>query len=324
MTLLDAHARAIDYLRVSVTDRCDLRCSYCMPKGFRDFAARDDRLSAGELERLVGLFARLGVRRVRLTGGEPLTRGDIVDIASRLGRLPGVEDLSLSTNATRLATHAHALRRAGVQRLNVSLDTLDRARFAEIAGQDRLPQVLAGLAAARAAGFAPIKLNMVLLPGENDAEVQAMVAFCIENGFILRFIETMPIGEAGRDAGYLDLRQVEADLQRRFDLVAALVPGGGPARYLRTGDGRVTIGFITPRSRHFCATCNRVRLAADGTLHLCLGREDRLALRPLLRCGAGDGEIEAAIRAALARKPERHRFGEEPQRIVRLMAQTGG
>lgn len=322
--LKDRFGRSIEYLRLSVTDRCDLRCSYCMPRGFAGFEEPEHWLDFGEIERLAGAFAALGVRRLRLTGGEPLLRRGIAGLARRLRGLPGIEDLSLSTNATQLAGHARALRDAGVTRLNVSLDTLDRKRFAEITGRDALPRVLAGLDAARDCGFAPIKINMVLLRGVNEADVDPMVQFCIERGFVLRLIEAMPMGDSGRAAGFVSLLPVIERLQRQFGLVDGIVPGGGPARYLKSPDGRFSLGFITPLSQHFCAACNRVRLAVDGTLHLCLGQEHSFGFRAMLRRGAGEDELAAAIREAIELKPERHEFRDRPNRILRIMAQTGG
>lgn len=322
--LVDQYGRRIDYVRLSVTDRCDLRCSYCMPEGFQGFEEPAHWLDFDEIERLVGTFARLGVRRVRLTGGEPLLRRNIVELAGRIAALPGIEDLSLSTNATQLDRHAHALKAAGVTRLNVSLDSLQQARVERINGRDVLAKVMAGLAAAQDAGFAPIKLNMVALRGSNDDEIDEMVAFCMQRGFVLRLIESMPMGETGRNAEYLDLQPVKARLRRQFGLIETTLPGAGPARYLGTADGRFNVGFITPISQHFCETCNRVRIAVDGTAYLCLGQDEKFEFRPLLRGGCSDAELEAAIRAAIDLKPERHEFREAPHKILRLMSMTGG
>jgi cyclic pyranopterin phosphate synthase len=323
--LRDRFGRSIEYLRLSVTDRCDLRCSYCIPKGFRGFEEPQHWLTFDEIERLLAAFVRLGTTRVRLTGGEPLLRRDLPLLAGRLSALPGLRDLSLSTNATQLARHAVALKAAGVGRINVSLDSLDRACMESITGRDSLAPILEGLRAGKAAGFAPIKINMVAMRGVNEEQIDDMVEFCIEQEFILRLIEAMPMGATGRNTAYLDLGPIQARLQRKFGLVPqAAELGGGPARYLATPDGRSSIGFITPMSQHFCASCNRVRLAVDGTLYLCLGQEEKFEFRPLLRGGASDAELEAAIRAAIELKPQQHDFSAQPDKIVRFMAQTGG
>ncbi len=324
--LTDSFQRTIEYVRLSVTDRCDLRCHYCLPEGYRDFQEPAEWLTFDEIERVLRAFAALGVRRVRLTGGEPLTRHGLPELAARLSRLPGVEDLSLSTNAVQLKKFAGVLYRAGVRRLNVSLDSLRPDRFAAITGGGRLDKVLDGLMAAKAVGFTPIKLNMVALRGVNDDEFEDMVRFCLEHDFTLRLIETMPVGDTGRAAAghYLDLQDVRRRLAEKFELLPAVMSGGGPARYVQLAGTDLRIGFITPLSQHFCETCNRVRLAADGTLYLCLGQDDKLELRPLLRAGITDEELKHEIRASMARKPERHEFREQPGKIVRFMARTGG
>lgn len=323
--LIDAYGRRIDYLRVSVTDRCDLRCTYCLPEGFSGFEDPAHWLSAEEMIRLVGVFASLGVGRVRLTGGEPLLRRGVVEMARGIAALPGVSDLSLSTNATQLARHAVALRQAGVSRLNVSLDSLDRARFARIAGRDRIEDVLSGLRAAREAGFAPIKINTVVLDGENIDELDALLAFARREGFILRLIEPMPVGGTGQAQAALDLTQLGERLARRHNLIPQIQGQlTGPARYWICPQSGASLGVITPLSQHFCARCNRVRLTVDGTLLLCLGQEDSVELGPLLRGGASGAAIADAIREGVRRKPERHHFKERPQQVLRFMAQTGG
>ena len=323
--LIDPFGRPIEYVRLSVTDRCDLRCSYCMPKGFRGFEVPEHWLTFDEIERVIGAFGRLGVNRIRLTGGEPLVRKNLPALAARLAALPGILDLSLSTNATRLARQAGALREAGISRINVSLDSLRAQRFREITG-GKLDKVLSGLMAGKASGFSPIKINTVVMAGVNDDEVEDMVEFCIEHDFTLRFIETMPMGETGRAASrrYLDLQEVRRRLEQRFDLLPGVMPGGGPARYVQVAGTRLRIGFITPISQHFCATCNRVRLSVDGTLYLCLGQDDKLELRPLLRAGVSDAALEQAIVSAIARKPERHAFRDKPEQVLRFMSITGG
>jgi cyclic pyranopterin phosphate synthase len=323
--LTDPFGRRIEYLRLSVTDRCDLRCVYCLPEDFRDFSEPEEWLTFEEIERVIGAFAALGVQRVRITGGEPLVRRNIPQLAARLARLPGIEDLSLSTNAVGLARQAQQLRAAGITRINVSLDSLQPERFRQIT-RGKLERVLDGLMAARAAGFAPIKINMVVMRGVNEDEVVDMAHFCIEHGFTLRFIETMPVGAPGQAAAqqYVDLQQVRATLEQHFRLVPGVMPGGGPARYVQVAGTELRIGFITPLSQHFCATCNRVRLAADGRLHLCLGQAHSFDFRALLRVGASDADLRDAVIAAIALKPERHEFNEKPQQVVRFMAQTGG
>ncbi len=321
--LTDRFGRRIEYLRLSVTDRCDLRCAYCIPEGFQGFEEPDHWLTFDELERLLGLFARLGLRRLRFTGGEPLLRRNVVDLARRVAAIPGIEDLSLSTNATQLDKHALGLKQAGVTRLNISLDSLRPDRVERINGRPVLDRILAGIEAGRQAGFGPIKINMVVMQ-ENRDEIDAVVAYCLERGFILRLIEVMPMGDTARRMGYVDLQPIKNQLRDRFDLVDAVIPGGGPARYLASRDGRFTVGFITPISQHFCATCNRVRLTVDGVLHLCLGQEDRVEFRPLLRGGASDGEILEAIRRAIDLKPEKHEFKEQPEKLIRFMNMTGG
>ncbi|OYW35726.1 MAG: GTP 3',8-cyclase MoaA [Hydrogenophilales bacterium 12-61-10] len=322
--LVDQFGRRIDYVRLSVTDRCDLRCSYCMPEGFKGFEEPEHWLNFDEIERLIGAFARLGVSRIRLTGGEPLLRRDISGLARRLASLPGIDDLSLSTNATQLDKHAQALKAAGVTRLNVSLDSLQQARVEKISGRDVLAKVMVGLAAAQEAGFTPIKLNMVALAGTNDDEIDEMVAFCMARGFVLRLIEAMPMGDTGRNSEFLDLQPVKERLRKQFNLIETALPGAGPARYLGTADGRFNVGFITPMSQHFCETCNRIRIAVDGTAYMCLGQEEKFEFRPLLRGGCSDAELEAAIVGAINLKPERHEFREAPHKILRFMSMTGG
>ncbi|MGM0477487.1 MAG: GTP 3',8-cyclase MoaA, partial [Pseudomonadota bacterium] len=256
-----------------------------------------------------------------------LVRRELTDIAGRLGVLPGIEDLSLSTNAVRLARFAEPLRAAGIRRLNVSLDTLRPDRFKATTGGGRLDKVLDGLMAAKAAGFGPIKINAVAQKGINDDEITDLVDFCLEHGFTLRFIETMPVGSTGQSAEadhYLDLGEVRRQLEDRYELLPATMPGGGPARYVQVAGSDLRIGFITPISRHFCESCNRVRLGPDGMLHLCLGDEANHDLRTPLRAGISDAELEAQIRRAIAIKPERHEFRDNPDKIVRFMSMTGG
>jgi cyclic pyranopterin phosphate synthase len=324
-SLVDSFGRRIDYLRVSVTDRCDLRCTYCLPKGFKGFEEPANWMRHDEMTRLVALFVSQGVRKVRLTGGEPLLRRGLVDLARSIRTLHEALDLSLSTNGTRLARHAHALRAAGVARLNVSLDTLNPTRFVCITGRDSLDDVLAGLRVAAQAGFDPIKLNMVVQMDVNLDDVRPMVRFATDQGVVLRLIEPMPLGRTGQEARGVDLSALGEQLAREFNLLPQVLgAGAGPARYWRQACGTMSLGVITPMSQHFCAACNRVRLSVDGTLHLCLGQEDQVPLGRMLRDGASDADLIGAIRMGIAAKPLRHEFNERPHRIVRFMAQTGG
>ena len=325
LSLIDPYGRRIEYLRLSLTDKCNLRCFYCMPKGFKDFEDQDDWLTFDEIERIIKAFTELGVARVRLTGGEPLVRKNVDELAQRLTALPGLDDLSLSTNAVLLESQADKLHQAGINRINVSLDTLNPERFRQITGGELQP-VIDGLVAARQAGISPIKINMVAMKGINDDEFEDMVEFCLEHGFTLRFIETMPMGCTAEDATdhYLDLQKVKQQLSGRYELIPGMMPGGGPARYVQVKNTDLRIGFITPISQHFCETCNRVRLSVDGVLYLCLGQDDKVELRPLLRNGISDDELKKALIDAIGLKPERHEFTEKPQQVVRLMSMTGG
>ncbi|THT98427.1 GTP 3',8-cyclase MoaA [Lampropedia puyangensis] len=323
--LIDSFNRRISYLRVSITDRCDLRCNYCMPKDFKDFEEPINWLSHTEMARLVGVFVDLGVNKIRLTGGEPLTRKGVADLAGQIRALSGVKDLSLSTNATMLARHAVSLKAAGVDRLNVSLDTLDEQRFCEITGRNCLSKVLEGLNEARRVGFAPIKLNCVVDQSADESDLSRLLAYSLASGFILRLIETMPMGSSGQQFVAANLSDMGEAIAQRFGLVPALDFGnGGPARYWSAGENRPALGVITPMSRHFCETCNRVRLTVDGTLHLCLGQENQVPLGQMLRQGACDAELKAAIHQGIAAKPERHEFSSARTKVMRFMSQTGG
>lgn len=326
-SLVDPFGRSINYLRLSVTDRCDLRCFYCMPEGFNDFEVPEHWLTVAEIERLVGVMAEMGLKHVRITGGEPLVRRGIEDIVRSIDALPQIRDIALSTNATRLAKMAEPLKAAGVDRINVSLDTLDPERFRRIT-QGKLDKVLSGLMAAKAAGIAPIKINMVVMKGINEDDVESVLEFCIEHGFVLRMIETMPMGDTGRDAidHYVSLQDIKKRLAERYPLIPVINPvdGAGPARYLQVAGTETQIGFITPMSEHFCGTCNRVRLSVDGTMYMCLGQEHNFSFRPLLRKGIPDDELKAALISAIGLKPERHEFQDKPEKVIRFMSMTGG
>jgi len=323
--LIDSFNRRIDYLRVSITDRCDLRCQYCLPEDYKGFEEPANWLTHAEMARLIGLFVEFGVGKIRLTGGEPLTRRGVSELAARVAALPGVTDLAMSTNGTRLARHAADLRKAGVRRLNVSLDSLDRETFKEITRRDRLLDVLEGLDTAHAVGFDSIKINCVVHSGTPETDIERLLDFTLAKGFILRLIETMPMGASGRQYQHVNLNEVGARLAERYGLVSTVEHRGpGPARYWATHDNIPALGLITPMSQHFCASCNRVRLSVDGTLYLCLGQENQVPLGTALRNGATDTELRELILAGIAAKPERHEFTTAPQRIIRVMAHTGG
>jgi cyclic pyranopterin phosphate synthase len=323
--LVDPFGRRIDYLRLSLTDKCNMRCFYCLPRDFRDFQQPQSWLTQDELLRVVEAFADLGVSRLRLTGGEPLVRNDVTELVQHMSGLEGIEDLSLSTNASLLKKHAEALKTAGLNRINVSLDSLNPEKFQHITGSQLKP-VIDGLMAAKSVGISPIKINMLAMKGVNDDEFEDMVEFCIEHGFTLRFIETMPMGSSGQSASdhYLPLGQVREWLESRFEMVPAMMRGSGPASYLQVSDSNLKIGFITPISQHFCDTCNRVRLSADGTLYLCLGQDNSYPLKPLLRQGVTDDGLKNAINEALLLKPLKHDFISQPGKQVRIMSMTGG
>jgi GTP 3',8-cyclase len=332
--LIDPFGRAISYLRISVTDRCDLRCVYCMKEDMT-FLPREELLSFEELERLGHIFIRLGTRKLRITGGEPLVRRDVMQLIGSLGAkigAGGLEELTLTTNGTQLFRHAAGLWAAGVRRINVSLDTLDPVRFAAITRGGKLGLTLAGLDAARAAGLR-VKINTVALRDVNEDEFDNLITWCGQKGFDLCLIETMPLGDTGEDRvdQYLPLSLVRTTLQRRWTMIRATGPDGvapGPARYWDIAETGQRIGFITPLTDHFCESCNRVRLTCTGTLFLCLGQDDQADLRTPLRAGASDAEMADIIRAAIARKPRAHDFiidRRRPQKtIARHMSMTGG
>ena len=325
--LIDPFARPITYLRVSVTDRCDLRCVYCMAEDMT-FLPKQEILSLEELHILCGAFIDRGVRKLRITGGEPLVRRNVMTLLDSLGSRLGddLDELTLTTNGTQLARHAEGLARAGVRRINVSLDTLDPDRFARITRWGRLDRVMEGLAAARAAGLA-IKINAVALKGENEHEFDSMIEWCGREGFDLCLIETMPLGETGSDRmdQYLPLSLVRARLAERWTLDDSPYRTGGPARYVTVRETGRHLGFITPLTHNFCEDCNRVRLTVTGTLFMCLGQDDAADLRTPLRNG---GNLDDAIVSAISRKPKGHDFVIERRRaspaVRRHMSVTGG
>jgi cyclic pyranopterin phosphate synthase len=329
-TLIDPFGRAITYLRVSVTDRCDLRCIYCMAEDM-SFLPRAEILSLEELERISAAFIRLGVVKLRITGGEPLVRRDVMRLIGALGGKigRGLEELTLTTNGTQLDRFADALFAAGIRRINVSLDTLDAEKFARITRWGKLGNVLAGLRAARDAGLA-VKINTVALRGDNEDELADMLDWCGGQGFDMTLIEAMPMGEIDvlRADQYLPLSMVRARLRQRFTLDETAYATGGPARYYTVRETGRRLGFITPMTHNFCEGCNRVRLTVTGTLYLCLGQDEAADLRAVLRRDADDAALDQAIRDAIARKPKGHDFVIDRRRphaaVARHMSVTGG
>lgn len=327
-SLVDRHGRAIRYLRISVTDRCDLRCRYCMAEQMT-FLPRDAVLSLEELAAIAGRFVDRGVTKIRLTGGEPLVRRNMMALVEQLGARigDGLNELTLTTNATRLAACARGLAAAGVRRINVSLDSRDPDTFRYITRHGDVAQVLAGIAAAQDAGLR-VKINMVALRGLNEHEIAPMLAWVVASGMDLSLIETMPLGQIDEDRAdrFLPLPEVLARLKAEFALTADSHDSGGPARYWRVGGSGSRLGLISPLTNNFCASCNRVRLSTDGRLHMCLGHEDSVDLKAAIRSGGLEAVDEAIDRALLA-KPERHDFRIEPgagPAVSRHMSVTGG
>ena len=329
--MIDPFGRTITYLRVSVTDRCDLRCAYCMAEDMT-FLPKAEILSLEELDQLCAAFIRLGTTKIRITGGEPLVRRDVMTLFRTLGaRLGGggLEELTVTSNGTQLVRHAADLRAAGVRRINVSLDTLDAAKFTAITRWGKVEKTLDGIFAAKAAGLA-VKINAVAMKGVNEDEFDAMLAWCGEHGFDLCLIETMPMGEieADRTDQYLPLSLVRARLRKTWTLEDTDYKTGGPARYFTVAETGRRIGFITPMTHNFCESCNRVRLTCTGTLYMCLGQDDSADFRRVLRAGASADELDAAILAAIARKPKGHDFiidrRHDKPAVARHMSVTGG
>jgi cyclic pyranopterin phosphate synthase len=330
--MIDPFGRHITYLRVSVTDRCDFRCVYCMADEM-EFLPKRELLTLEELDRVCSAFVRLGVRKLRLTGGEPLVRRNIMDLFRSLGRhldSGELDELTLTTNGSQLARHAEELRSCGVERVNVSLDTLDPEKFTAITRRGRLDQVVAGLDAAKRVGL-KVKINAVALRGINEDEIDDLVAWCGSEGFDLVLIEVMPMGDIGGETRleqYLPLSLVRARLEQRWTLDDSDYRTGGPARYATVRETGGRLGFITPLTHNFCESCNRVRLTCTGTLFMCLGQEDAADLRTPVRQSESDEPLERAIREAIGRKPKGHDFiiDRRHQRpaIARHMSVTGG
>jgi len=323
--LSDGFGRAISYVRLSLTDRCDMRCRYCMAENMI-FLPRSEILSLEEIAALARHFVARGVKRIRLTGGEPLARRGAVDCAKLIGGLigQGLEELTLTTNASRLAEHAAGLWEAGIRRINVSLDTRDPEKFSYITRLGNLESVLNGIAVAAAQGF-QIKINMVALNGLNDGEIGDMLAWCGSNGFDLSLIETMPLGviDDDREDRFLSLLKVRAELAERFSLVESLHKTGGPARYLQVADYGTRLGLISPLTHNFCESCNRIRVSASGQLYMCLGHEDNVDLRAALRSD-DPAAVDAAVDRALRLKPKAHDFHLDTPATERHMNVTGG
>ncbi|WP_230769085.1 GTP 3',8-cyclase MoaA [Sphingomonas sp. Leaf4] len=328
-SLIDAHGRTIRYLRISVTDRCDLRCRYCMSEAMT-FLPRNRLLSLEEIAVIAERFVARGIDKIRLSGGEPLVRRDVTELCRRLGRMldgGGLSELTMTTNATRLRDHAPALADAGIRRINVSLDSLDPATFRYVTRHGDIAQVLDGIAAARDAAIA-VKINMVVLKGLNEDQVGDMLAWCGREGHDLSLIETMPLGAIDEDRTdrFVPLTRVFETLGQRFTLTRDQHRTGGPARYWRVGGQGNRLGLISPLTENFCAGCNRVRLTTEGKLYLCLGHDDHVDLKDALRTGGIDA-LDAALDAALPRKPAAHDFrieaGAAPA-VARHMSVTGG
>lgn len=325
--LVDTFGRHITYLRLSVTDRCNLRCQYCMAEDMT-FLSRHDVLTFEEIVTIARALTKRGVHKIRLTGGEPLVRNQVVELTQRLAQLPGLQELVMTTNGLLLPRYAPALADAGLQRINISLDSLDPDNYYRITRRGSLNEVLRGIEAAQTAGFERIKLNVVVMKGVNDHELPGLTRFALERELDIVFIEEMPLGAIDshrRGDTHLSNQAVQQRLRQLFDLEPSQVRTGGPARYWQKPGHPARIGFISPHSHNFCGECNRVRLTAEGKLLTCLGNEHSVDLKTVIRTQPGnDGALHQAISDAIAHKPERHHFDPEETQIVRFMNATGG
>ncbi len=326
--LIDQFGRKVDYIRLSITDRCDFRCQYCMAEDMT-FLPRDEVLSLEECARLVKIFTELGVSKVRITGGEPLVRKNAIWLFEEIGKLRQLRELVLTTNGSQLSKQAKALKAAGVKRVNISLDSLNAARFKTITRTGDLQKVLDGIAAAKQAAFENIKLNTVLMRGTNEDEALDLVAFALQQEIDISFIEEMPLGEVNhaRDASFVSNADTLKLLQQHYSMIPSTHHSGGPARYWQIADSRTRIGFISPHSHNFCESCNRVRISCKGELFLCLGHEDKVVLMPLLRAHPDDDlPIAQAILDSMAIKPKGHDFDLQraSPAVIRFMSHTGG
>ena len=335
--LMDSCHRTIDYLRISITDRCNLSCIYCTPANGVHWLPKDELLTYEEITTIATVAAELGITKVRLTGGEPLIRTDLPDLVARLAKMPSIKDISLTTNGILLKQYAQQLKKAGLKRVNISLDTLNRAKFQRIAGHDRLNDVLQGIEAARKTGLNPVKINVVALRGVNDDEILDFAQLTVNDGWHVRFIELMPFvtdtcleGCAGEGSDRLQGQFIAvSEIQERLSRLGALEPaaymkGNGPAKYFRLPRASGTIGFISPVSQHFCENCNRLRLTADGKLRLCLFSDDEIDLRTPLRSGAPVDTIRKVIIEAVKVKPSQHHLSQGMVPPKRFMSQVGG
>jgi GTP 3',8-cyclase len=326
--LVDSFGRKVDYIRLSITDRCDFRCVYCMSEDMQ-FLPRDEVLSLEECARIARVFVSLGVSKIRITGGEPLVRKDAIWLFNEMGQLPGLNELVITTNGSQLEHQAEALKRAGVRRINISLDSLDATRFHNITRVGDLNKVLRGIAKAKQVGFENIKLNTLLMRGINDDEAASLVAFAVEQEIDISFIEEMPVGQVdhNRDTSYVSNKETFKLLSACYDLISSVETTGGPARYWRISDTSTKVGFISPHSHNFCESCNRVRITCKGELYLCLGQENKVDLAPLLRQYRDDDRpLIHAIVNGIRLKPKGHDFNLkriEPA-VIRFMSFTGG
>lgn len=326
--LIDRFGRTVDYLRISITDRCDFRCVYCMAEDMT-FLPRAQILSLEEIYLIAQAFAELGVTKIRITGGEPLVRKGAIELLENIGNIAGLKELVITTNGSQLDKLAEPLKAAGVKRINISLDTLDAAKFKAITRTGDLQQVLKGIAAAKAAGFAGLKINAVILKNRNHQEVCDLVQFAVDNAIDISFIEEMPLGvvnQHDRSEAYYASDLIKADLTARFSLIASLEKTGGPSNYYQVEGSQTRVGFISPHSANFCSTCNRVRLTVEGRLLLCLGNEHSVDLKSVLRENPGDtAALKQAIVDAMQIKPEKHEFNIHEQPVIlRHMNMTGG
>ncbi|WP_019865320.1 GTP 3',8-cyclase MoaA [Methylovulum miyakonense] len=326
--LVDRFGRTVNYLRISITDRCDFRCVYCMAEDMV-FLPRAQILTLEEIHTLAQAFTELGVGKIRITGGEPLVRKGALELLQNLGRLDGLNELVLTTNGSQLVNMAEALKAAGVKRINVSLDTLDADKFKAITRTGDLQQVVNGIKTAAAVGFERIKINAVILKGRNHQEVGDLVAFAVENGVDISFIEEMPLGvvaQHDRSDAYYSSDRIKADLAREFTLMPSTANTGGPSKYFNVVGTQSRVGFISPHSANFCSACNRVRLTVEGRLLLCLGNEHSVDLKQVLRSHPGDMQaLKQAIIEAMLVKPEKHEFNIHEQPVIlRYMNMTGG